>query len=83
MTNPTLGRLERVGLREIWKSESGEFITTADYQGSARDVVTEVGFPRVGLINGRQLVDLLVQYWASISDEFEQQLDLALGLVRA
>jgi predicted Mrr-cat superfamily restriction endonuclease len=61
----------------------GAFITTADFQESARDVATEAGFPRIGLINGRQLVDLLVQYWASIPEEFRQQLDLKLGLVRA
>jgi restriction system protein len=61
----------------------GAFITTADYQESARETATEVGFPRIGLINGRQLVDLLVQYWDSIPEEFREQLDLKLGLVRA
>jgi restriction system protein len=61
----------------------GAFITTADYQESAREIATEAGFPRIGLINGRQLVDLLVQYWDSIPEEFRQQLDLKLGLVRA
>src|SRR5438552_1235116 len=37
----------------------GAFITTADYQSAASDVALEPGFPRIGLINGRQLVDLL------------------------
>lgn len=57
-------------------------VVTAAYRESAREAATEVGFPRIGLINGRQLVDLLVQYWASIPDEFKGQLDLKLGLVR-
>jgi restriction system protein len=60
----------------------GAFITTADYQENARDVATEAGFPRIGLINGRQLVDLLVQYWDDIPEELKQPLDLKLGLVR-
>ncbi|MGH8802088.1 MAG: restriction endonuclease [Casimicrobiaceae bacterium] len=30
------------------------FVTTADYQGAAADVALETGFPRIGLINGRQ-----------------------------
>lgn len=79
----------RIGANEVKKLRQaipfggqGAFITTADYRESAREAATEVGFPRIGLINGRQLVDLLVQYWASIPDEFKQQLDLKLGLVR-
>jgi len=61
----------------------GAFITTADFQEAAREAAIEIGFPRIGLINGRQLADLLVQYWASIPDDFKQRLDLKLGLVRA
>lgn len=61
----------------------GAFITTADYQNDAREVATETGFPRIGLINGRQLVDLLVQYWDMIPEEYRQRLDLKLGLVRS
>ena len=60
----------------------GAFITTADYQAKAADVATELGFPRIGLINGHQLVDLLVQHWASIPEEFRERLGLKPGLVR-
>ncbi len=60
----------------------GAFITTADYQEAAREVATEPGFPRIGLINGRQLVDLLVQYWPALPEDLKEQLDLRLGLVR-
>lgn len=61
----------------------GAFITTADYQGKASDVAIEPGFPRIGLINGRQLVDLLVEHWNDIPQEFQERLGLKPGLVRA
>ncbi len=61
----------------------GAFITTADYQGAAADVALEAGFPRIGLINGRQLVDLLIEHWDDIPSEFRERLGLKPGLVRA
>lgn len=69
--------------QSIPMGSQGAFITTADYQSDAREVATEAGFPRIGLINGRQLVDLLVQYWDKIPEEYWQRLDLKLGLVRS
>lgn len=61
----------------------GAFITTADYQRAAADVALELGFPRIGLINGRQLVDLLVEHWSDIPPEFRERLGLKPGLVLA
>lgn len=60
----------------------GAFITTADYQGAAADVALEPGFPRIGLINGRQLVDLLIEHWNDIPSDFRDRLGLKPGLVR-
>jgi len=60
----------------------GAFITTADYQTKAPDVALEPGFPRIGLINGRQLVDLLIEHWNDIPPEFRERLGLKPGLVR-
>jgi predicted Mrr-cat superfamily restriction endonuclease len=60
----------------------GAFITTADFQGTAADVALEAGFPRIGLINGRQLVDLLIEHWGNIPPEFRERLGLQPGLVR-
>jgi len=60
----------------------GAFITTADFQGAAADVALEAGFPRIGLINGRQLVDLLIEHWDDIPPEFRERLGLKPGLVR-
>jgi predicted Mrr-cat superfamily restriction endonuclease len=59
----------------------GAFITTCDYQAAAKDVALEAGFPRIGLINGHQLVDVLVEHWEDIPDDFRNKLGLKLGLV--
>jgi restriction system protein len=60
----------------------GAFITTADFQATASDVALEPNFPRIGLINGRQLVDLLIEHWDDIPEEFRERLGLKPGLVR-
>lgn len=60
----------------------GAFITTADFQKTAADIALEPGFPRIGLINGRQLVDLLIEHWSDIPEEFQNRLGLKSGLVR-
>jgi predicted Mrr-cat superfamily restriction endonuclease len=59
----------------------GAFITTADFQTAAADIALDPGFPRIGLINGRQLVDLLIQHWSDIPPEFRERLGLKPGLV--
>ena len=59
----------------------GAFITTADFQRHAKDVAFEPGFPRIGLINGNQLVDILAEHWEDIPLEFKEKLNLKLGLV--
>jgi restriction system protein len=59
----------------------GAFITTADFQSSAHETAVEAGFPRIGLVNGRQLVDLLVEHWEDIPSEFQTSLALKRGLV--
>lgn len=61
----------------------GAFITTADFQKKAYDVALEANFPRIGLINGRQLVDLLIEHWNEIPAEFQQRMGLKTGLVLA
>jgi len=59
----------------------GAFITTADYQKSAKEIAVEQGFPRIGLINGEQLVDILAEHWNAIPIEFREKLSLKIGLV--
>ena len=60
----------------------GAFITTAGYQAKATEIATADGFARIGLINGPQLVDLLIEYWSNIPEEFQERLGLKPGLVR-
>jgi predicted Mrr-cat superfamily restriction endonuclease len=59
----------------------GAFITTSDFQHKALDAAVEQGFPRIGTINGNQLVDLLVEKWTEIPVEFREKLGLRLGLI--
>lgn len=61
----------------------GAFITTCDYRKDAKDVALEIGFPRIGLVNGNQLVDILVEYWEEVPEEFREKLGLKRGLVLA
>jgi len=60
----------------------GAFITTADFQDDALETAIQPGFPRIGLVNGQQLVDLLIEHWSKIPEEFKKLLALKPGLVR-
>ena len=69
-------------LRQAIPSDGqGAFITTADYQRAAADVAIENGFPRIGLVNGRQLVDLLLEQWDDLTKDLQTKLGLKKGLV--
>jgi len=61
----------------------GGFITTANFPKAAFGIANDPGFPHIGLINGHQLVDLLVEHWDDIPQEFQERLGLKKGLVRA
>jgi len=63
--------------------DQGAFITTAGFRDAAAGVAEQQGFPRIGLIDGRHLVDLLVEHWSDIPQEFQEKLGLKPGLVRA
>lgn len=59
----------------------GLFVTTSEFRTDARKASDESGFPEIGLVNGSQFVELLIEYWAVIQDGFKSQLGLRLGLV--
>lgn len=61
----------------------GAFITTAEFQPGAAEIALEPHFPRIGLINGRQFVDLLAEHWADIPQDFRNKLQLKPGLFRS
>lgn len=66
----------------IPRDGQGAFFTTADFHDGASEVALDPNFPRIGLINGRQLVDLLIERWDDIPSEFQELLGLKPGLVR-
>lgn len=59
----------------------GTFITTAGFETKASEVAVEKGFPRIELVSGPQLADLLVEHWNDIPTEFQDRLGLKPGLV--
>ena len=60
----------------------GAFVTTTDYRQDAKDIAFDQS-PPIGLINGHQLVDLLIEHWNDIAPEFHEMLGLKPGLVPA
>lgn len=69
--------------KSIPRDGQGAFITTADFQSAAHEIAADPNFPRIGLINGNQLVDLLIEHWGEIPKEFQERLGLRQGLVKA
>ena len=69
--------------QSIPRDGQGAFVTTAEYQPAAFEVALDPNFPRIGLINGHQLVDLLIEHWNALPPEFRDQLRLKPGLVPA
>lgn len=69
--------------QSIPNGEQGAFITTTFFQKKAYEIASEPGFNYIGLVNGRQLVDLLVEHWEDIPEDFRQKLGLKRGLVPA
>ena len=62
------------------KGGQGAVITTSSFDNAAQSAARERG---IGLIDGYALVDLLVENWEGISDDFREKLGLKRGLVLA
>lgn len=69
--------------QSIPRDGQGTFITTARYDKHCKEIALDPDFPRIGLINGNQLVDLLTEHWEDIPEEFQKKLGLKIGLVLA
>ena len=65
----------------IPRDQQGAFITTADFQKQAYEIANDINFPRIGLINGEKLVDILAEHWEDMPAEFKDKLGLKIGLV--
>lgn len=59
----------------------GALTTISEFKKDALQIATEPGFAPIGLVNGRQLVDLLSAHWNDIPVEFQARLGLRPGLV--
>lgn len=57
------------------------FVTTSDFSATAREEAEKPGFKRIGLINGRQLVDLLIEHYDALPEEVREQLALQRTLI--
>ena len=69
--------------KSIPSNGQGAFITTANFQPKAAEIAVETNFPRIGLINGHQLVDILSEHWHDMPPELQDKLGLKQGLVLA
>lgn len=59
----------------------GAFVTTSDFARGAIEAANETDFPEIGLTNGDQLIDLLLDHWSKIPEDFQEQIGLRPGLV--
>ena len=57
------------------------FVTLSDFTKRAREEAGRAGFKRIGLINGRQVVDLLVEHYESLLPQMKELLNLRYVLV--
>lgn len=62
------------------KSEAA-FVTTADFARTAREEAEKPGFKKIGLINGTQLVDILVEHYEALSPEMREELKFGRTLI--
>ncbi|KEF40748.1 MAG: hypothetical protein ER33_15375 [Cyanobium sp. CACIAM 14] len=61
----------------------GVFITTADFEPAAAAAAVEEGFPRISLVDGDQLADLIARHWAGLPAGLRERLSLEQALVRS
>ncbi|MBI2270271.1 MAG: restriction endonuclease [Bacteroidetes bacterium] len=67
--------------QNIPRDGQGAFITTAQFDKKSKEVALDANFPRIGLINGNQFVELLAEHWDEIPNEFREKLGLKIGLI--
>jgi restriction system protein len=67
--------------QSIPRDGQGAFITTAQFDKKSKEIALDPNFPRIGLINGNQFVELLAEHWEEIPLEFKDKLGLKIGLV--
>lgn len=69
--------------QNIPSGSQGALITTTEFQKKALEIAVEPGFPRIGTIDGRQLVDILSEKWDELDlpSELRQKLNFKRSLI--
>jgi restriction system protein len=57
------------------------FVTTSTFQKRAREEAEKEGFKKIGLIDGPQLVELLIGHYNEIPPELQEKLNLEIVLI--
>ena len=57
------------------------FVTTSDFNSQARDEAEKEGYKKIGLINGQQLVEILVTHYEDLPSEIKEKLNLHRTLI--
>ena len=72
-----------VGIKELrlfrdalGSNDQGAIVTTSDFTKAAIEAAEEMGQPRIGLIAGENLVDLIVEHRDSLDERFRKVLKL-------
>ena len=63
------------------EKSAGAFISTSKFAKKAREEAVKPGFKQIGLIDGSQLVDILVDHYENFSVELKDKLRLRRALV--
>lgn len=79
------GRIDHQIIRDfrgrVPERSQAAFVTTSDFTERARQEAQKEGFKKVGLINGSQFVDILIEHYDDLSDEVRAKLNLRKTLI--
>lgn len=66
---------------DVPQKSQAAFVTTSDFTKTAREEAVREGFKKVGLINGVQLIDILIEHYDDLSTELRDKLNLRKTLI--
>ncbi len=79
------GRIDHQAIKDLRGSvperTHAAFVTTSDFTERARLEAHKEGFKKIGLINGSQFVDILIEHYDDLSEEVRAKLNLRKTLV--
>ena len=58
------------------EKSQGCIVTTCNFRKKARDEAMKQGYKRIGLINGDQLVEILIERYQDLTQEMKDKLKL-------